>query len=73
MKQALVFEAPRTGYSIKQIEENAITIGDLKEMLEDFDDETLFILSHDNGYTYGSVAWCLPAYAEEDGEWIIED
>jgi len=32
-----------------------MTVGDLKAFLEDFDDDTYIILSHDNGYTYGSI------------------
>ena len=53
MKKAIVFEAARTGYGIDQVE--AITVGDLLEILQDFDPETLFILSHDRGYTFGSI------------------
>ncbi len=54
MARALVFEALREGYGIDQIYK-PMTVGKLKEFLEDFDDDTLFILSHDNGYTYGSI------------------
>ena len=54
MARALVFEALREGYGIDQIQ-NPMTVGELREFLEDFDDDTLFILSHDNGYTYGSI------------------
>lgn len=49
-----------------------MTVGELKEFLEDFDDETLFILSHDNRYTFGSIdAMTQVATFEEDddGEW----
>lgn len=52
--KALVFEAPREGYGIDQIR-RPMTVGELKEFLDDFDDDVLFILSHDNGYTYGSI------------------
>ena len=74
MKQALVFEAPRTGYGIDQVR-GAMTVGELKRLLEDFDDETLIITSHDRGYTYGTISetdFCL--YTEtEDGEWEEAD
>ena len=53
---AVVFEAERTGYSISQVKDRAMTIGELRELLADYDDDDLFILSHDNGYTYGSIS-----------------
>ena len=53
-KRALVFEAAREGYGIEQIRK-PMTVGELKAFREDFDDDTLFVLSHDNGYTYGSI------------------
>lgn len=56
MKEALVFEAVRSGYSIDQIADRAMTVGELKAILEDYDDDTLFVLSHDRGYTYGSIS-----------------
>lgn len=68
--KALVFEAERTGYGIDQIG-HPMTVGELREFLEDYDDDTLFILSHDNGYTFGSIRddeasdWS----EDEDGEW----
>lgn len=72
MAKAIVFEAARIGYSIDQIERRAMTVGDLKAFLEEFDDDTYFILSHDNGYTYGSVDErdCREVeYNEETEEW----
>lgn len=59
MKRALVFEARREGYGIDQIE-MAITVGELKRMVEELDDDMMVILSHDGGYTYGG----MPSYAE---------
>lgn len=74
-RRALVFEAPRDGYSIDQLR-NPMTVGELKSFLEDFDDETLFILSHDKGYTYGSIDTRVDVttYEEnENGEWKEAD
>ena len=66
MKQALVFEASRTGYSIDQVR-NPMTVGELMEILEEWDEDSLIIMSHDNGYTYGSI--CAPdLYTEKDDE-----
>lgn len=71
MKRALVFEAERTGYSIDQVS-RPMMVGELKEFLEDFNDDTLFILSHDGGYTYGSIDTrrnVTMFREQEDGEW----
>jgi len=70
MRTALVFEAMRTGYAIDQIN-NPMTVGELREMLQEYDDDTLFILSHDNGCTYGSITY--PRYMEEqEGDYGTE-
>lgn len=69
--KAVVFEAKRSGYSIDQVAGRAITVGELISILQDFDEDNLFILSHDHGYTYGSVnIWDMKEYADdnEDGE-----
>lgn len=67
-RQALVFEAERTGYSIDQIR-RPMTAGELRRLLEDYDDDTLIILSHDRGYTYGSLDRRPSFMVETDGEW----
>lgn len=75
MKRALVFEAPREGYGIDQID-RPMTVGELIDFLSDFDPDTLFVLSHDNGYTYGSVdaRTQVTTFEEtEDGEWEAMD
>lgn len=74
MKNAIVFEAGRNGYSIDQISDRAMTVGELMGILEDYDEDTLVVLSHDNGYTYGSIndfeRW--DAHEDEDGDWTEE-
>ena len=74
MKRAIVFEAPRTGYAIDQIADRAMTVGELINLLSDYDEDTLFVLSHDNGYTYGSISSGDFAEAREvdEDEWEIE-
>lgn len=70
MRRALVFEASRDGYGIDQIARNAMTVGDLLGILQDFDEDTLVVLSHDNGYTYGSLPqWYDWREENDDGEW----
>ena len=71
MKMALVFNAKREGYGIDQIE-HPVTVGELKAMLEGLDDDMLFVLSHDNGYTYGSISKRATVCEETEGEWGIE-
>ena len=74
MKNALVFGVMREGYGIDQVH-NPLTVGDLRCLLEDLDDDITIILSHDNGYTYGS----LPSVAElreqsnDDGWTTVEE
>lgn len=70
MRKAIVFEAPRSGYGIDQIAGRAMTVGELKGILEELEDDTLFVLSHDNGYTYGSISQTYSgmSYEDEDGE-----
>ena len=68
-RKAVVFEATREGYAIDQLY-RPMTVGELIGMLEEYDDDTLFILSHDNRYTYGSVSsWIDEAEEDEDGRW----
>lgn len=70
MRTALVFEASRDGYGIDQIADRAMTVGELRELLEHYEDDTLFVLSHDSGYTFGSICeWDAEIWEEdEDGE-----
>ena len=69
-KQVLIIEAKREGYSIEQAENEreAITVGELMQMLEDFDEGTKVYISNDNGYTYGSVT----EYRIRE-DWVDED
>lgn len=50
----ITFEAEREGYTRGQVYA-PLTVGDLKAFLEDYTDDTLIFLSHDNGYTYGTL------------------
>lgn len=69
-KQVLIIEAKREGYSIEQAENEreAITVGELMQMLEDFDEGTKVYISNDNSYTYGSVT----EYRIRE-DWVDED
>lgn len=52
----LIIEANRTGYSTDQIR-STMTLGDLIELLQDYDEDTPVYTSSDNGYTYGGINW----------------
>ena len=67
-RYALVFDAMRTGYGIDQIANSAMTVGELKRLLEDYNDDTLVVLSHDNGYTYGTLTNPIEYAENDDGE-----
>ena len=71
MKQAVVFEAPRTGYSIDQVND-FLTVKELKELLEMCDDDMSVIISHDGGYTYGTLSRTAIIYEPNDDEYGTE-
>lgn len=54
MKNRLCIEGRRNGYSPEQCGET-MTVRELIEYLEQFDDDTKVYLSNDNGYTYGNI------------------
>ena len=68
MRSALVFNALRESYGIDQIRK-PMTVAELRDILEDYNDDDLVILSHDNDYTFGSVGYHR-TFEEIDGEWI---
>ena len=69
-KPVIIIEAKREGYTIEQAENEreAITVGELMRMLEDFDEDTKVYISNDNSYTYGSVT----EYRIRE-DWVDED
>lgn len=50
----LILEANREGYGIDQLDET-MTVSELMRLLKNYDDDTPIYLSHDNGYTYGTI------------------
>ena len=70
-KKVIVFEARRDGYGIDQIEE-PVTVGELMRMLKDWDEDTPIILSHDGGYTYGSLSRTAYIREEHEGDYGTE-
>ena len=50
----VIINARRNGYTTTQCG-RTMTVGELIEFLEDFDEDAPIYLSHDRGYTYGSI------------------
>lgn len=68
-KNAIIFDVRREGYGIDQIKK-PLTVAELKNILDDFDDDTLVIVSHDNDYTFGTLPRYTRYFEENsDGEW----
>ena len=70
----LMIEGRREGYGPDQLR-RTMTVGELIEYLEQFDEDTPIILNNDNGYTYGSITDSSfdEANFDENGERMDED
>ena len=62
MKEVLFIYTSREGYTVDQIY-RTMTVGELIEYLQGFDEDTPIYLKNDNGYTYGGI---LESRIEED-------
>lgn len=67
MNNVIIFETTREGYSINQCY-TTMTVKELKDKLDCFDDNTPIYYSNDGGYTYGSITEDLinEVYKAED-------
>lgn len=62
----LFIEGKRNGYGIDQCG-RTLTVGELIEILSDYDEETSVYLRNNNGYTYGRITeWDI--YTSEELE-----
>ena len=52
----LLINGNRDGYAPEQCDPT-MTVGELKALLEDYDDNAYVMLINDNGYTYGSISY----------------
>lgn len=67
MQEFLNIVTSRDAYSAKDLMRNAMTVGDLIDFLQDYDEETPIILSFDNGYTYGNIdRWSITEECVEE-------
>lgn len=77
MREAIVFEASRSAYAIEQLFAYGgapMTVGELKSILGEYDDDSYFVLSHDNGYTFGGISdpEIYRERVDEDGDTVWE-
>lgn len=63
----IYIEGKRNGYGIGQCGQT-LTVGELIEILEQFDYDRPIFLRNDNGYTYGSITERDIEDAEEEAE-----
>jgi len=64
----LFIEGRREGYTPGQVG-STMTVGELIEFLQEFDEETPVYLNNDNGYTYGSIdRWSFSEGEDEEDE-----
>ena len=70
MEAKVIMYTERRGYSTDQIR-HTMTVKELREYLEQFDDDARLYVSHDNGYTYGGIGWSdFTDDFDEDGRGI---
>ena len=60
MANMVIIQARRDAYSKNEV--RTITVKELIQELEQYDEDAKVVLSHDNGYTYGGVS----SYSNED-------
>ena len=65
MAKALFINGKRNGYDTKQCG-RTLTVGELIEILQEYDEESPVYLRNDNGYTYGSIT--ENDFTDEDDE-----
>ncbi len=56
-RRTLILETARTGYTPEQVTSHpgALTVADLMSYLEKYDEDDFVVISHDGGYTYGTL------------------
>ena len=72
MKRAIFIDGRRDAYSPAQCGDT-MTVGELKEMLEQFNDDDKIFLSNDSGYTYGSITDSSFESGKYDSEGVYVD
>ena len=63
-EKVLLIESTREGYAPHQCT-YTLTVGELIDILSDYDDDTPVLFSNDHGYTYGSMTEDSFRYSKE--------
>lgn len=72
-QKRVIINATNTGYAPRQIRKT-MNVGEMKALLEEFNDDSPIYLSFDNGYTYGGLGQhsfeeeCIDDGTDEDDE-----
>lgn len=73
MAKALYIEGKRNGYDIDQCG-RTLTVGELIDLLSEYDEDRPVYLRNDNGYTYGSITtYDVHTHEEVFGEEDYDD
>lgn len=67
MNSILMIEGRREAYGPEDLRQKTMTVRELIEYLEQFDDDMKVMLRNDGGYTYGSItSWSFEETEEEE-------
>lgn len=66
----LFIEGRRNGYTPNQCG-TTMTVGELIEQLQDYDEDTPVYINNDEGYTYGNITWS--SFEENDDEFSDDE
>lgn len=73
LKARVIIQTERQCYSPEQVN-GTMTVGELKKLLEEYEEDSPIYLSFDNGYTYGGLNHddfeeeCIDEGTDEDDE-----
>ena len=61
----VIIDTERSAYSAEEAGKKSITVGELIEILSEYDEDDVVITGHDNRYTYGHIESYSVEYYEE--------
>lgn len=67
MKKVVFLDTNRAGYSLEQCG-HTMTVGDLMDLLSEFDEESRVYFRNDGGYTYGCITYSEVTEENAPGE-----
>lgn len=67
--QYISIEGRRDAYGADDLAEQTVTVGELIDILSQFDEDLPVIINNDEGYTYGKIKNWTIEEAEYNSEW----